>query len=170
MSQAGLASTNGMPTPTTYVTNAGNAVPVANILNVLGAGGVTTSGAGNTITVTSIDPSFSGTGNTVGAVTADVITIPLGAVPGVYIFDVKVASFDPTNNIGAGYGIIAAVRTTGAAAVLIPDQAIDEMEETALVPANASVVVNLNTAVIRVTGVAAHTIHWKAVAEYTFIS
>ena len=35
MSQAGLASTNGMPTPTTYVTNAGNAVPVPMIKCVI---------------------------------------------------------------------------------------------------------------------------------------
>jgi len=37
---------------TTYTTNAGNAVPAANVLNVLGAGSAVTTGAGNTVTIT----------------------------------------------------------------------------------------------------------------------
>lgn len=38
--------------PTSFVTDAGTAIPAVNILNVLGGTGITTSGAGNTITVT----------------------------------------------------------------------------------------------------------------------
>jgi len=38
--------------PTSFVTDAGVAVPAVNILNVLGGTGITTSGAGNTITIT----------------------------------------------------------------------------------------------------------------------
>ena len=171
MSQAGIINASGMPAvATTYTTNAGNATPALNILNVLGAGGITTSGAGNTITITTTDPSVSGTVNTIGAVTGDVITFPCGAVPGVYTFDVKVAAFESTTPLGAGYGIIASVRTTGAAAVLIPNQAIDEMEEGALIAGGCIVMVAANNMIIRVTGTAALTVHWKAVAEYTFIS
>ena len=171
MSQAGIINSSGMPAvATTYTTSAGNATPALNILNVLGAGGITTSGAGNTITITTTDPSVSGTVNTIGAVTGDVITFPCGAVPGVYTFDVKVASFEPTTPIGAGYAIVASVRTTGAAAVLIPGQAIDEMEELALIAGGCVVTVGGNNMIVRVTGIAALTVHWKAVAEYTFIS
>jgi hypothetical protein len=36
----------------TYTTDAGNAVPAAGVINILGTGGVSTSGAGNTVTVT----------------------------------------------------------------------------------------------------------------------
>jgi hypothetical protein len=173
MSQAGIINPSGMPTvPTTFVTDSGNATPALNILNIVTTGGgttgISTSGAGNTLTITLTDNSISGTGQTVGAVTADVITFPLGAVPGTYTFDVNVASFEPTTPAGAGYGIVASVRTTGAAAVLVPNQAIDELEEAALVPANAAITVSANNMIVRVTGVAGLTVDWKAVAEYVF--
>lgn len=41
----------GATTATTYTCDAGSAVPVANILTVVGSGGITTSGAGSTITI-----------------------------------------------------------------------------------------------------------------------
>jgi hypothetical protein len=175
MSQAGIINSSGMPTvPTTFVTDAGNAIPALNILNVVtpggGTTGISTSGAGNTITITLTDTSISGTGQTVGAVTADIITFPLGAVAGTYTFDINVASFEPTTPAGAGYGIVASVRTTGAAAVLVPNQAIDELEEAALIAADAVVVVAGNNMIVRVTGVAGLTIDWKATAEYVFRS
>ena len=55
MSQSGILNTGVSPpaVATQYVTDAGTAIPAANILNVLGAGGTTTSGAGNTVTITS---------------------------------------------------------------------------------------------------------------------
>ena len=55
MSQAGPSSnsvTVNPAIPTSFPTNLGTAVPVANILNVLGGTGITTSAVGNTITIT----------------------------------------------------------------------------------------------------------------------
>jgi len=175
MSQAGMINASAMPTvATSYVTDAGTAVPALNVLNVVtpggGTTGIATSAAGNTITITLTDTSVSGTGQTIGAVTADVISFPLGAVPGTYTFDINVASFEPTTPAGAGYGIVASVRTTGAAAVLVPNQAIDELEEAALIAADAFVTVAANNMIVRVTGVAGLTVDWKATAEYVFRS
>lgn len=57
-----ITSTGPIPPviPTTFVTQNGNAVPAANILNVLGSAGVSTSGAGNTVTITltEVAPSY----------------------------------------------------------------------------------------------------------------
>jgi len=56
MSQITKAITSGGPIPpiipTSFQTDNGVAVPAANILNVLGGSGATTSGSGNTVTVT----------------------------------------------------------------------------------------------------------------------
>lgn len=84
----------GGAVPTTFVTDAGNATPVANILNVLGtpAQGISTAGAGNTVTITAADASavqkgvatFDATNFTVAAgnVTSNPITVtsPLGTL------------------------------------------------------------------------------------------
>ncbi len=179
MSQAGIISTTAGPVPptvpTSFVTDVGTAVPAANILNVVtpggGTQGIITSGSGNTITITLNETTLTGTVTTVGAVTGDVITFALGAVPGVYTFDCKIAGFATAGGpLGAGYTIVGSVRTTGAAAVLIPSQAVDAFEEGALVAGSGTLVVSGNNAIFRVLGTAGTTINWKAAAEYIFIS
>lgn len=180
MSQAGIINASGVPTAaTTFVTDAGIATPALNILNIITAGGGTdgiqTSGAGNTITITPTPMSITGGAVTIGAVTANPVTLGLGAVAGTYTLNIIVSAFSNTTAVGgaspavgAGYGIVASVRTTGAAAVLVPNQAVDEMEEAALLPCNAAVVVAGNNAIIQVTGTAGLTVEWNVVAQYVF--
>lgn len=47
-----LTATLDAVVATSYVADAGSAVPAANVLNIVGAGGVTTSAAGSTVTIT----------------------------------------------------------------------------------------------------------------------
>lgn len=55
MSQAGSLNPTTVPTPpdvpTQFVTDSGTAIPALNIIQILGSGSITTSGAGNVVTI-----------------------------------------------------------------------------------------------------------------------
>jgi len=110
----------------------------------------------------------SGTGQTVGAVTADIITLALGATPGTYALEGRVAGFESSTPAGAGFQIFATVRTDGASATLVGVPDIVGNTEAAINTALADVIVSGNNAIIQVTGVAALTIDWGADLAYTF--
>lgn len=128
------------------------------------------SNPGSNLLLFSIANQVNGTTTTIGAVTGDVITFSLGATPGTYQFNVRVAAFDATTPLGAGYELVGAVRTTGAAGTVIGtiDKTINE--EGALSAGDATIVASGNNAIVRVTGTAGKTIHWKADLTYTFVS
>ena len=60
MSQSGVIDIvqNTPSIPTTFVTDSGNAIPVLNTINILGGIGITTSGSGNTITISVMSSGF----------------------------------------------------------------------------------------------------------------
>ena len=140
-------------------------------LNILGGTNVTvTSNPGtNTLTINQ-SGGQEGTGQTIGAVTADVITFALGATPGTYSMGVRIAAFESTTPAGAGYKIKAGIRTTGAAGFVIGLIATDTFEDAALIPASVALLVVGNDAVVRVTGTAGLTLQWTAELDSTFAS
>jgi hypothetical protein len=120
-----------------------------------------------------INSSVSGVVTTVGAVTAPLFTIPLGAVPGTYTFEIDVAGFcfaGPDAPGTVGYTLVGSVRTTGAAAVLVMGQALDEFEEPALTAGDVDINVAANNALINITGVIADSIRWSGTVKYVFQS
>lgn len=171
MSQSGPLSVTLPPGSTlSFTTDSGSATPAANVIQVVTSGnGISTSGSGNTITITLEDQSVSGTGQTIGFVNDDVITFDCGATPGTYMFDIKVSSFASSEPAGGGYSIQCAVRTTGTACNVI-NQDLTAFEESALGGCTVEVVASGNNAIVRVLGANLLTINWSALATYNFVS
>jgi len=183
VSQAGIINTSTGPVPptvaTTYVTDVNSpAVPAANILNVLGNdttennnNGIRTDGSSgsNTLTV-QLTNRLQGTGTTVGATTADLVTFSLGATPGAYNFELKVVGYTTTGPAATGFTILGTMRTNGAAATLVgtPDETV--IEDVAMLTADVDMVASANNLIIRSTGIAGVTIDWNVVAYYVFVS
>lgn len=149
--QIPIGSTGFPPTLATITAGTG-----INVLNSAGAITLSVSGL------------IDGSAQTIGAVTADIITIPLAPIPGVYSIEATIDAFESTTPAGAGYKVFGMVRTDGVAATLVgvPNQIV--MEEAALAACDATIVVVGNTAIIRSTGVALLTVEWDAIAIVTF--
>lgn len=133
-------------------------------INLLTGDGITSTGnpATNTITF-SLDGYTAATAQTIGAVTADVITLNLGAVASSWIIEAKVVGFNAATPAGCGYNLICSARTTGAAASItgVPDKIV--FEGGALLGCDATFVAAGNTIIVRVTGAAGLTVNWKSV-------
>lgn len=172
MSQIFFDTSSSPSVPTSFVTDDGTATPAANVLNVLGINGITTSGSGNTVNI-ALDNACEVTGQTVGAVTDSITCIDLGSTAGTYSFDINVAGYCTAGTDaggGVGYFIRGAARTDGASATIIgtPDQGV--WEDAALVGAVVAIGTSGNNLVIEVTGVAGDTINWTALTKGTFVS
>lgn len=134
MSQAGSLNETTAPSPPDvpieFVTNSGTAVAALNVIEILGAGSITTTGAGNVITI-----SVSGTGFTWNTITSAtnptqivaenayitagvsqcVLTLPLTASVGdSFIITGSTSLFQITQN--ASQSIIFGIKTTTAGA------------------------------------------------------
>lgn len=142
-------------------------------INILGGPGIDVVGTPGTNTLTVLlNGGLEGTGTTVGAATADLITFDLGTTPGVYLFKVDIVGFDSATPLGVAYFVTAGARTTGAFSTEIGGQASDDLEEGALIACDCDLICNGagNDAIVRVTGTAGKTISWRAVLTYTFRS
>lgn len=94
MSGYSVSVSGNVPTnvPINFVTNSGTAVSSSNTIGIIGAGGTTTSGSGNTVTITTVSAAMNWTDENVGftAVTNNgyfctaglTVTLPAGASQG----------------------------------------------------------------------------------------
>lgn len=155
--------------PTSFVTDSGTAIPVGNILNVITGVGATTTGAGNTITISLDNTILSGTASTTGFTTANInVNIP---VPNNSTTSIRanIAGYDSTADIGVGGELLGAVRNTaGVLTVLgIPDKT--KNNDAALSDTNWTLVISGTNALIQVTGTAngggVDVINWRAIID-----
>lgn len=135
MSQAGTIGIGGISPPaipTSFQTDAGIAVPAANILNVFGGTGIETSGAGNTLTVSVVNNGFTWTDQVVtfnaveqnGYFCEGVLTVNLPAAPTqgntiiIYVDSASVviiqAAAGQTIQIGSGQSSVAGTASSTA--------------------------------------------------------
>ncbi len=186
MSQAGIINTTAGPVPptvaTSYVTQNGTAVPLANVLivnandstennnnGIITKGGVVGTGTSNEVDVI-ITNRLQGTGSTLGATTTTLVTFSLGATPGAYNFELKVVGYTTTGPAATGFTVLGTMRTDGATATLVgtPDETV--VEDISLITCDVNMVASGNNLLIQAVGVAGLTISWNTVAQYTFVS
>jgi hypothetical protein len=110
-----------------------------------------------------------GTAQTAGAVTADPIIIDLGPRTANYSFDILFSALENGGAAAATYEVVGGVRTNGIAATLIDVPDFTVIEDAPLATADIDLLAIGNTAVIRVTGVAATNISWSVRANYIYI-
>jgi hypothetical protein len=181
VSQAGIISTSSGPVPptvaTSYVTDVNSpAIPAANILNVLGNDttandndGIRTDGSSgsNTLTI-QLTNRLQGTVSTTGAASGDIITFT-PTVVGTYSLEYRVAAYNETSLLGAGYSMFGAVRFDGVNSNIC--DTFDEIvnEEGTMSNVDITVVVSGANIILRSTGYALQEINWSAVGLYTFI-
>lgn len=162
---------------TSYVTDVNSpAIPIANVLNVFGndttannVNGIRTDGSSgsNTLTV-QLTNRLQGTTSTIGVTTTPMITFT-PTVIGTYAIEVRVAAYNTTSTIGAGYSIFGTIRFDGANSNLCgtPDKIVNE--EGAMSSANVTLTVSGANVLVNGVGYAAQTINWSGVGLYTFI-
>lgn len=173
MSQYNTRGTGGSPTvPTSFTTDFGVAVPVANNLNVFAEdspndndNGIFTVGIGDTLTI-ALSNRVTGTVTTTDATPTTIISISLGATPNVFYIEGNVVAFDTTDSQGGVYNFVSGMRTDGVNAIEIATEFKDEFEEASMAPSTINVQVSGNNMVLVVTGIAATTIRWNALLTY----
>lgn len=175
-------STSVLPptVPTSFQTQNGTATPSSNILIVNGfdstennangiitKGGVVGTGTSNEVDVV-ITNRIQGTVTTVGATTSPIITFTPSTV-GTYAIEVRVAAYNSTSSLGAGYSLFGTARFDGVNSNLCgtPDRIVNE--EGAMSSANSTFTVSGANILINGVGYAAQTINWSAVGLYTLV-
>jgi hypothetical protein len=182
MSQIWKTNSGSGPLPpevaTQYTTDVnGPAVPIANNLNVYGFSfadndpeGIFTNGQTDTLYVGLSNRLYNSTPvSTVGAVTTPIITFAPSAGVGTYAIECRVAAYNTTSLLGAGYSLFGTVRFDGVNCNLCgtPDRITNE--EGLMSAANATLTVSGGNIEISGVGYLGQTISWNAVGLYTYV-
>lgn len=162
--------------PTSFVTDDGVAVPVANVLNILTNdttsnfdNGIRDTGAGNTVTIF-LTNRATGTVTTADGTLTTLITLPMGATPGaIYVYG-NVQGFNSTNPAAGTYSFSGGFRTDGVTATELGVELHDEFEDPILVASDIFITASGNNILLQVQGIAATSINWNGLLEYRMVS
>ncbi len=179
MSQAGIlnVSQNILPpdVPTSFVTDNGTAVPVANTLNIFANdtnidndNGIRTTGSGDTVTI-QLTNRITGQVTTTDATPTTIISLSLGLTPGTYIVEGNLIAYNVTDASGAAYTFIGAAITDGITATEISVENKDVFEQAAMITADFDYGVTGNNAFLEVEGIVGKTIQWNCLFTYRFV-
>lgn len=159
-------------------TTTGTSIPQANVENVIGGYSAIQNDNG---IATQTNPDLGknlivlltnrvlGTGISINAAPVDLITVPLGAVPASYRFQVEIVGRDVGSGDSIGYTIFGSVKTDGITGALVETPYQDVDEDASLITATVSFIASGNNGILRVAGVAGRTITYKAVGTYLVV-
>lgn len=186
MSQIYKASVSGMPSvPTSFQTQSGTAVPLANIL-ILNAYDTTENNANGIETkggAAGGDPPGTGSANevdvyltnrvtgsttTVGAVNGTIWTFT-PTVVGTYAFESRVSAYNTTSVLGAGYSVFGSFRFDGVNSNSCGTPDVIDNEEGAMSSCDVTMVASGANIILQSTGYGGQTINWTGVSLYTFV-
>lgn len=179
MSQIYTTTESSPDVPTSFVTDDGTAIPVANTLNLLARDtnenndeGIQTTAdpAGGQNLYVELTNRVEVGATTIGAGTSNVTLIdfslsPFSGTAGTYTFDFAVAAFEPTTPGGGNYFVEGGCITDGTTPTIIgtPDENFDAPN---LPGSNATIAVSGNELVLQLTGSAGLNITWQCVGYY----
>jgi len=184
LSQINKPSTSSGPIPPTvpiqFTTQDGDATTNNNIIIINGfdsaennvngiitKGGVVGTGTANEVDVV-ITNRLQGTVTTANATPTPIITFT-PTVTGTYAIEVRIAAYNTTSTLGAGYSLFGSIRWDGANSNLCGT--VDKIvnEEGAMSSANVTMTVSGANTLINAVGYATESINWSAVGLYTFV-
>lgn len=175
MSQIFIPSASMPPppqVPTTFVTDSGSATPAANTLSVLGIdattdidNGIRTTGSGSAVNVV-LTNRTTGTATTPAAALTTIVTLPLGATPGVFYVSGNVQGFAAVGPSAATYSFSGGYRTDGATATELGTEYHDTFEDPGFVTADIFLTTSGNDVLLQVQGVLATSIDWNSLLEF----
>lgn len=180
MSQAGAVSGNSGPIPPTLLItltgDVGVATAAANNIDVPGAqstndnsNGLTTIGVGDTLSIT-LTNRITGTVTTNDATPTDLVSFNLGATPAAYIVRGSVIGYIPATGDAGGYHFEGTYTTDGATSDLVGGQFSSFQETSGFSTVNVFITDGGNTMTVEVTGIAATTINWNALFNFTKVT